>query len=227
MLSGEEVLKKAGKYDFEAVKEYLEQGGDAEVFDRGGNSLLSALLRGYYTEIFENDPDEIRFYAEHEEYSDEWRNHVFRYCRMPLEERPHPIRDQVEWLIGKGIGVNAVGWKEARQFQKFAPSVESPLMHAVEHRDYCMIKFLLENGADPCQRLFTDGFYDDLGYEPWLVEHMDVMIMDEDAGDSMMLDLEIASLLMHYGLDQWEGGLCIDVDKENRSICGHGLRLQH
>ena len=225
MHSGEEALKKAHEYDFDVVREYLEQGGDPEVYDNWGNSLLSALLSGYYDKVFENDPDELRFYCEHDN-DEEFCTHVFKYCRMPLEERPHPIREQSEWLIKKGIGVNAVNWEAARGEDGIARSVESPLLHAVEHRDYCMIKFLLENGADPAQRLFAEDPWDP-GYEDYLIEDMDVRIMNGDRGDSMMLDLEIASLLMQYGLDQWEGGQCIEVDKKNRRIRGRGLQMQH
>lgn len=179
----------------------------------------------YYDQVFENDPDEFRFYCEHDN-DEEFCTHVFKYCRMPLEERPHPIREQAEWLIQKGISVNAVNWEAARGEDGIARSVESPLLHAVEHRDYCMIKFLLENGADPAQRLFAEDPWDP-GYEDYLIEDMDVRIMNGDRGDSMMLDLEIASLLMQYGLDQWEGGQCIEVDKKNRRIRGRGPQMQH
>lgn len=226
MLTGAEVLKKARKYDFPAVKEYLEHGGDTEVYNEAGMSILTAFLEGYYTQVFDNDPDEIRFYSKNTD-AEEYHSHVFKYCRMPLEDRPHPIKDQVEWLMKKGIGINAVGWKEAQENFDFAPYVETPLMQAVTNRDYCMTKYLLENGADPTQKLFTDGNYDRDGFESWLIEDMDINIVNGDIGDSMMLDLEIASILMHYGLDQWEGGLCIEVDHENRRIRGHGLNMQH
>ena len=49
MLSKKELFDKAADYDFDAIKEYLESGGDIEVYDGGGNSLLSALLEAYLT----------------------------------------------------------------------------------------------------------------------------------------------------------------------------------
>ena len=226
MLSADAVFKEANNYDFDAVRDYLESGGEKDVYDVCGNSLLSALLSGYYTRVFDNDPEEIRFYAEHDN-DDAFFTHVFRYCRMPLEDRPHPIGKQIEYLLEKGISLNAVSWEEAEKKQKFAPCVETPLMHAVEHRDLCMAEFLLKNGADPAQKLFSDGKYDRIGYEDWLVEHMDVLIMNGDKGDSRMLDLEITSLLMHYGPEQWEGGMCIEVDRENRRIKARGLIMDH
>ena len=92
---------------------------------------------------------------------------------------------------------------------------------------YCMTEYLLKNGADPGQKLFTDGSYDEDGYEDWLLEHLDIYIFNGDRGDAGTNDLEIAALLMHYGLDQWPGGMCIDVDKENRTICGHSPRMMY
>lgn len=221
MLSKEDVLEKANGYDFEAVREYIEQGGNTEIYDGSGNSLLSALLAGYYWKIFANDSDELKFHEEHED-DEESDTHVCRYCRMPLEDRPQPIKEQVDYLVGKGISVNAVGWKEAEKYQEYAPAVQTPLFHSVVYCDYCMTKYLLELGADPGQKLFSDGDYDLDGYEDWLLDHMDYYIMDGHRGDAMELDIEIAALLMHYGLDQWDGGYCIDVDKENRTIQGHG-----
>ena len=220
MLTKEQVLKKASAYDFAAVKEYIEQGGDIEVYDGDGRSLLSALLNAYYCLVFYSDPEEARFQEEHDD-DEESHLHVNKYCRMPLEARPHRIKEQIDYLIGKGIGVNAVGWKEAEEHQEIAPAVETPLFHAVVHCDYCMTKYLLELGADPCQKLFSDGDYDIDGYEDWLIEHLDIYIFNGDRGPAADNELEIAALLMHYGLDKWRGGMCIDVDHETRTICGH------
>ena len=222
-----EVFEKADSYQFEAVKEYLEQGGDIEVYDKDGNSLLSALLNAYYRLVFYKDPDEAKLQEEHED-DDEYFQHVNKYCRMPLEERPHKIKEQIDYLMSKGIGPNAVGWEEAtenaKQYQYDSPCVKTPLMHAVIHCDYCMVQYLLEKGADPGQKLFSDGNYDEDGYEDWLLDHLDYYLFDGHRGDSGNLIVEIAALLMHNGLDQWDGGLCFDVDKVNRTICGHGFK---
>ena len=225
MLTKEEVLDKAGWYDFDAVREYLEQGGDPEVYDGDGQSLLSLLLQAYYHFVFYEDPEETAFQEEHED-DEEFYRHLNKYCRMPLEERPHAMKEKVDYLIAKGIGVNAVGWKEAEEHWKsMGPCVKTPLFHSVVHCDYCMTKYLLENGADPGQKLFSDGDYDQVGYEDWLLDHLDIYLFNGRRGESGENILEIAALLMHYGLDQWPGGMCIDVDKEHRTIEGHGPRF--
>ncbi len=226
MLSKKELFDKAADYDFDAIKEYLEGGGDIEVYDGGGNSLLSALLEAYYRHVYSSDPDEAKFLEEHDDDA-EYHNHVNKYSKIPLEDRPHSIKEQVDYLMGKGITPNAVGWKEAEEDQEWAPCVETPLFHSVVNCDYCMTEYLLKNGADPGQKLFTDGSYDEDGYEDWLLEHLDIYIFNGDRGNAGTNDLEIAALLMHYGLDQWPGGMCIDVDKENRTICGHSPRMMY
>ena len=220
MLTKEELFEKAFAYDFDAVKEYLEEGGSIEVYDGSGNSLLSALLDGYYNHVYSSDPDEAQFIEEHDD-DEEYHNHVNKYSKMPLEKRPHSIKGQIDYLMEKGISPNAVGWKEAEEHLEWAPCVETPLFHSVVHCDYCMTEYLLKKGADPGQKLFSDGSYEEDGYEDWLLDHLDLYIFDGDRGDAATNDLEIAALLMHYGLDQWPGGMCIDVDKENRTIHGH------
>ena len=224
MLSIKELFDKASAYDFDAVKDYLESGGDIEVYDGGGNSLLSALLEAYYRLVYFEDPDEAKFIEEHED-DEEYYNHVNKYSKMPLEERPHAIKEQIDYLMKKGISLNAVGWEEAEEDWEEPPSVETPLYHAVTASDYCMTEYLLKNGADPRLKLYSDAYYDKYGYTDCLLDFLDLYIVDGDRGDAATNDLEIAALLMHYGLDQWSGGMCIDVDKENRTICWHSPRM--
>lgn len=225
LLKKNEVFEKADSYQFDFVQEYLEQGGNAEIYDEYGSSLLTALLDAYYRLVFNKDPDEAQFLAEHDD-DDEYHQHVNKYCRMPLEERPHRIKEQIDYLMDKGIGVNAVDWEAATAKNPDDPCVETPLMQTVFHCDYCMAKYLLEKGADPGQKLFSHGSYDEVGYEDWLLEHMDIYLFNGDYGDAGNLDVEMVALLMHYGLDQWSGGYCIDVDKENRMIQGHGPHMK-
>ena len=134
-----------------------------------------------------------------------------------MEERPHPIKEQVEYLLSKGIGVDDVGWKEASEHQKHCPCVESPLMQAVCFRDYWMVKFLLEAGADPEIRLFTEE-WEWYGYEKWLYDDLDLAIYNGAIGEARQNALEILALLLHYGSNQWPGDMCITVDKEKRTI---------
>ena len=43
MLPKKELFDRANQYDFDAIREYLESGGNIEVYDGGGKSLLTAL----------------------------------------------------------------------------------------------------------------------------------------------------------------------------------------
>ena len=200
-MTRDEVLKRAEAYDYDAVRAYLEQGGNPEIYDREGASLLAVLLRGYYDSVFYSDPEEAAFLREHGEGDGELYRHVNPLCRVPLDKRPYGIRDKIDDLLARGIGINAVGWKEAEE--EYGPGdawVETPLFHAVVHCDYCMTEYLLEKGADPWQRLFSEGNYDEQEHEYWLLEHMDYY---EDigycgeAGDNIR---DMKALLNRYGL---------------------------
>ena len=226
MLTKEELFAKAAAYDFDAIRAYLESGGGIDIYDGYGKSLFAALLAGYYSCVYYSDPDETRFLKEHDE-DEAYFCHVNKYSRMPLDKRPHAIKTEIDYLMVMGISLNAVGWKEAEAYQKDAPCVETPLFQAVVNCDYCMTEYLLEHGADPGQKLFTDGDYDDFGYEDWLPEHLDIYISSGDSGNAAKNDLEIVALLMRHGLDRWRGYTCIDVDPENRVIYGGGFQAHY
>ena len=61
MMTKEEVFERAKEYDFDAVKTYLEQGGNPLIFDGAGSSLIALLLWGYYKNVYTNNPDDIRY----------------------------------------------------------------------------------------------------------------------------------------------------------------------
>ena len=217
MITKEEVLARASEYDFNAVKAYLEQGGTIDVYDGYGSSLLTSLLRGYYNHAFYIGTDGKKIDIEAEEN----RNAIY-YSWVPLEERPHAIKREIDYLIAKGIGVNAIGWEEAKEYQKSDTDfdVETPLYFTVKNRDYFMTKYLLEHGADPDIKFSfeEDDMFDD---EHWLLTDLDIAILNGDREEAMENDVKIAALLMHYGKGEWEGGYCIEVDHKNRTIRGH------
>lgn len=232
MMTKEEVFERAKEYDFDAVKTYLEQGGNPLIFDGAGSSLIALLLRGYYWNVYTNNPDDIRQAEEREK---EFKRTGFKefcdidipkYCRVPPEERPHTIKNEIEYLVSKGISLNAVGWKEAREEDDSYILVETPLFHAVRYRDYGMTKYLLEHGADPRISIAPDD-EDARERDFWLLEDLDRALLRGDRGEAGKNDAEIAALLMHYGLDQWPGGYCIDVFQENRIIQAHSPRMKY
>ena len=215
MMTREEVFERAKEYDFDAVKTYLEQGGNPLIFDGAGSSLIALLLWGYYKNVYTNNPDDIRLEKDCE---DEMKRTGFigffdiditKYCKVPPEERPHSIIDEIEYLIEKGISLNAFGLEEAKAHQGSEIIVETPLFHAVMNRDYGMTKYLLEHGADPRIQICPNSDYlNDRDF--WLLEDLDQALYRGDRGAAAINDAEMAALLMHYGLDQWPGGFCID-----------------
>ncbi len=215
MMTKEEVFEHAKEYDFDAVKEYLEEGGNPLVFNGAGASLIALLLCGYYRNEYTNNPDDIR---KEKEYEDEIKRtgyigffdiDIAKNCKIPPEERPHSIIDEIEYLIEKGISLNAVGWEEAKAHQGSEIIVETPLYYAVVYRDYGMTKYLLEHGADPRIQICPNSDYTN-DRDFWLLEDLDLALYRGDRGAAAINDAEIAALLMDYGLDQWPGGFCID-----------------
>ena len=57
MMTKEEVFERAKEYDFDAVKTYLEQGGNPLIFDEAGSSLIALLLWGYYKNLHLDNED--------------------------------------------------------------------------------------------------------------------------------------------------------------------------
>ena len=221
MLSENKVLDAAANYDFAAVQAYLEQGGRTDIYDGYGSSLLTSLLKGYYRCAFYIGPDGKQIDIE----ADENKNAIYDSW-APLEQRPHPIKKQIDYLISKGIGINNIGWEEAKQHQHSDSDyeVDTPLYYTVVNRDYCMTKYLLDLGADPDIKFsFEDERFDS---DYWLLEDLDIAILNGDREEAMENDLRIAALLMRYGNGQWPGGHCIDVDQESRTIRGHSPYLK-
>ena len=223
MISKEEVLNRALDYDFSAVKEYLDLGGSIDIYDGYGRGLLASLMCGYYMHAYYIGPDGKKIDTEAEEI----RNAIY-YSWTRLEDRPHAIKQEIDYLLAKGINVNAIGWEEAKEYQKSDTDfdVETPLYFTVKNRDYFMTKYLLEHGADPDIKFSfeEDDMFDD---EHWLLTDLDIAILNGDLEEAMENDVKIAALLMHYGKGEWEGGYCIKVDHKNRTIQSHSSIIKY
>ena len=101
---------------------------------------------------------------------------------------------------------------------------ETALMHAVCRHDYYLCKYLLEHGADPGVRLFTKPDYETRDREYWLMDELDISIMNGDKGEAAAVTLRVAQLLWEYGLREWSG-YCIDVDQKIGVTGGHPMRV--
>ncbi len=81
------------------------------------------------------------------------RNWLHLACMVNVAERKLKSSDQlktVRVLLDAGFGVNDVAWKEGRSWKA------TPVWHAVARsRSHALVKFLLEQGADPNYSLYT------------------------------------------------------------------------
>lgn len=138
--------------------------------------------------------------------------------KTPLDGRNGgEIVKQLEWFLSNGVDINLCDLSKLGM-------VDTPLSVAVCDEDYYLTKFLLEHGANPKVWLFSERHPWE-NYEDWLIEHMDVKMMDSK-GEQFENELHIAAILAHYGLDDFNG-ICISIDKKNRTINGHSPQWKY
>ncbi len=215
MMGEHAIFKAAINYNYEAIRAFVAGGGDLNICNDRGHSLLACFVEGYYY-YEDEDPEELALWDLHDEGDyDFWDEYVHKYQRTPLEDRPSNILEKLEYLFAHGVDPNLCIMVNG--------STETALMHSVCRHDYYMTKYLLEHGADPGVRLFPKPDYETRDREYWLMDELDVSIMNGDKGDRANLTLNVAHLLWEYGLRDW-GGYCIDIDKNVGVIGGHHLR---
>ena len=89
---------------------------------------------------------------------------------------------------------------------------ETALMQSVCWQDYYLTKYLLEHGANPGVWLFPERDYKQWDQEYWLMDELDIAIMNGAKGEAAINILRVAQLLWEYGLRNWRGS-CIDLEK--------------
>ena len=213
------IFKAAYNLDFEAIREYLENGGEINICNENGSSLLACYILRYLDEADPPSEAEQQLLDAHPENEYEfWDFYVYERQKTPLEKRSSGIFNQLELLFSYGADPNLCKIVDE--------ATETALMHAVCMRDYYLTEYLLKKGADPGVRLFTPHEWDEADKEYWLMDELDIDIMNGDRGELAELDLSIAQLLWEHGLKDW-GGYCIDIDKEKGVIGGHPLRVKY
>ncbi|WP_426349761.1 hypothetical protein ACPWSR_00625 [Alloiococcus sp. CFN-8] len=213
----EELFRRVMEYDFSSIEEWIELGNSINICNENGNSLFAEFLNGYYS--YGDIPSEEAEQLNSRDQCDYefWESFVSFRQQTPLESRSSGILDQMNFFFTNGADVNLC---------KLQPGgmVETPLSIAVCAEDYYITKYLLEHGANPKVRLFDEDTPGNQT-EHWLIEHMDVRMMDSK-GKQFDNELRIAALLAKHGLDDF-GGLCISIDKDTRTIIGHKLKVMY
>lgn len=211
------VFDFAAEYNFDAIKEYVGAGNPINVCDGDGNSLLTAFLAGYveHGDITE-DQEELRKEDPEGDYG-LWISFLSTKHKTPLAQRSSKIVEQLEWFLNQGASLDLCDLSKCGM-------VDTPLVVAVHDEDYYLTEYLLEHGADPKVWLFDDR---DPGeqYETYLIDHMDISLLDSK-GERFGNLCKIAALLVGHGFEDY-GGHCIEVDKESRMLTCHNLRPRY
>ena len=184
------------QYNFNSIKNYTLDGGDLNIIGSDGRSLFTCFIEGYlnfgeaYTKA-END-----LFQEHMDDDSFWNSFVPDAAKIPLENRPCGIKEQLDFLISQGCDLNLC--------EMFEGEAETALMLAVCDRDYYLAEYLLNQGADPAVWLLEEN-KDKYDKEYWLLDELDISFSDGCSGDRAELSLKIAELLHKFGLTGWQG----------------------
>lgn len=215
MAKEQAVFLAAANYEFEKIRVFAEAGNDLNICNHKGYSLLACFINGYYVHE-ESDSEESALYDLHDECDDSfWDTYVFKIQRTPLEARSSGILEKLDFLFSHGVDPNLCIMVDG--------ATETALMYAVCEHDYYMAKYLLEHGADPGVWLFTRPDHEKRDREYWLMDELDISIMNGYKADAADVILRIAQLLWQHGLRGWSG-YCINIDKDIGVTGGHSLR---
>ena len=205
----QDLFNHAFEYDFQAIVEYVNHGGNLNIMNDDGESLFCAFLEGY-TNKGDTSPEEQRELESHSDDYDFWERHLAARLTIPLEKRKSGILSQLVFFFEHDVDVNLCKLPKDS-------SVMTPLAIAVCDEDYYLTKYLLQHGADPRVRLYDD--YNNAPYELFLIEHMD-FLLEEARGERAQNLVAIARLLADNGIDRYSG-ICIGIDKE-KSVFEYG-----
>ena len=217
----ETIFNAAKKYDFETIKKYIDSGGAINICDSKGISIVAYFIEAYLTkeQSVELDNKEELFLV-HDEYDYKfWDEYVYNYQITPLRLRRSNILEKINYLFAHNADPNLCEIVDG--------AAETPLYFTVcVFQDYYFTKYLLEHGADPGIWLFDDSKMFGYEQEPFLMDDLDIAIMNGAKGDKAENIIAIAQLLWEYGLKNW-GGFCIDIDPVKGVIGSHSIRVKY
>ena len=193
-----DIFEAARQYNFGKLQEYIRQGGNVNVCDENGYSLLNCFVRGY---------------VEAEGLFDD---HECMVRGTPLEKRTRPIERELNFLFTCGADPNLCRMVNGE--------TETALRAAVCAGDYYLTEYLLRQGANPEVRLFEET--SEYSAEYWLLEEMDTWIMDDANEREAEMAAGIAQLLWEYGLKTWSG-FCIDMSPDCGVVDIHSINTRY
>ena len=187
-MSNQDLFNHAFEYDFQAIVEYVNHGGNLNIMNDDGESLFCVFLEGYTNEG-DTSPEEQRELESHSDDYDFWESHLDARLIIPLEKRKSGILSQLDFFFEHGVDVNLCGLPKDG-------SVMTPLAIAVCDEDYYLTEYLLKHGAVPKVRLFDE--WSVRQDETFLADHMSSLL--EDARGERARNAEaIDKLLSDYG----------------------------
>lgn len=188
----ENIFQAADTHKFSAIKRYVDNGGDINICNKYGLSLLTLFVGSYRPEYTKAEDELDKTISEDDDLF--WGRFVPSYLFIPLEERKSGIHKKLEYFFEHGADPN--------RYVRVDGYAETALMIAVKQDDYYLVKYLLEHGADPTIDHYIYA-YRDKDYS--MFESMDSLSFDFYYGDRLKINLAIAQLLWEYGLKGWSG----------------------
>ena len=186
-MSNQDLFNHAFEYDFQAIVEYVNHGGNLNIMNDDGESLFCVFLEGY-TNKGDTSPEEQRELESHSDDYDFWERHLDARLTIPLEKRDSGILSQLDYFFEHDVDVNLCKLPKDS-------SVMTPLAIAVCDEDYYLTKYLLQHGADPRVRLFDEWSLSQ--DELFLPEHMS-FILEDARGERARNAEAIDELLSDY-----------------------------
>ena len=101
----ESLFNHAFEYDFQAIVEYVNHGGNLNVTNDDGESLFCVFLEGYTNEDG-TSPEEQRELESHSDDYDFWESHLDARLTIPLEKRKSGILSQLDFFFEHDVDVN-------------------------------------------------------------------------------------------------------------------------
>lgn len=219
MIAHADIFQAARKLDFPKIRRYVLDGGDVNIFDKNGRSLITVLIENYlvkWQEYYSDAEKELIDEMNENKKEDFLDGYLCEELRKPLDERVIDIKSELDFLIDHHADLN-IGKDDGDG------DIETPLMMTVGNLDYYMTEYLIEKGANPRVKLSDEETSNSIheGIDYYLMEQVDIEIFnlswnvrDGKWPVRATTALKIAGLLHRNGLAAWNDGLCFEFDKE-------------
>lgn len=210
-----ELFNSASLHEFEKLKNYVLSGGNLNILNEEGHSLLTAFIRSYDPEW--TDKEENEFDNHPNEEDEFWYTFVPQYCFIPLDHRESSIKEDLDFFFEYGADPNL--------YALIDEEAETALLWAIVNEDYYLTKYLLEHGAIPGINLYREPpVLSPDGQDYCLMDYIDCRYSLGAKGLHAQNLLAIAQLLWDYGLKNWSGN-SLTIDPHNGVLGGRAAQL--